>query len=87
MDIQEMIQKKKEYLQELVNGFQVTQKRLEQISNTIHETNGALEVLEQLQKDNSKDDSKDDSSTSESKASSESESDDEVKDTESNEEE
>jgi len=77
MNIQETIKQKREHLQKLVNAFQATQASLGQISEEIHETNGALKVLEELEKEESKDDSPTPENSSEVVA-------DEVKDTESN---
>jgi len=57
MKIQEKIEQKREYLQKLINNFQATQANLGKLSEEIHETNGALKVLEELQKGESKNDS------------------------------
>lgn len=56
MNIQETIEQKREYLQKLINNFQATQANLGKISEEIHETNGALKMLEELKEGESKND-------------------------------
>ena len=77
MNIQETIEQKREYLQKLINNFQATQANLGKLSEEIHETNGALKMLEELKKGESKNDPSLPENSSEVVA-------DEVKDTESN---
>lgn len=78
MNIQETLEQKRQYLQKLINNFQTTQANLGKISEEIHETNGALKMLEELKKGESKNDPSLPENSSEAAV-------DEVKDTEGNE--
>ena len=54
MDLKETIKQKKEELQKLVQQYNLAQQSFQQIGQEIVKKQGAIEALEELEKDNKK---------------------------------